>query len=77
MPTTKSSQLVAPVVVSLKSTLHVSLPQTPFNLCFPPHSVSVPGTHAGSCRIPFRSHEWIEAKGAQPKALRASSEIVQ
>jgi len=43
---------------------------------FPLHSVTVPGTHTGSCRTPFRSHEWIEAKGAQPKALWASSEIV-
>jgi len=34
-------------------------------------------TLTGTCRAPFRSHEWIEVKGAQPKALRAISDHVR
>jgi len=77
MPATKSRLFIAPVSVSLKDDPPCFIAPPPcFNSCFSPHSVSVLDVDTGSCCAVFLSHEWIEAKRVQLKALRASGEIV-
>jgi len=49
---------------------------TSFQFLFPLQSVDIPNTPTGSCHVPFESWGWTKAKGAQPKALRANSDLV-